>query len=189
MSPTVCVDLFCVGQSLVTILDHEWTVTSVKNQVQCLNKFGVCDHRFSKEPGSVDKISIFLRSSSALGANDPELPKLLREDSRAVLDNVHLHSSHVANELQLCEQNTLTRHIFSHLHALISMSHTTLAHEVCPHHVIHGSCAVVVLILFDSPFCTLHRLSHLPLHSPDLHLRIHLPCRLVREKFTVRFRE
>ena len=40
----------------------------------------------------------------------------------------------------------------------------------------HASCAVVVLILLDSPFCTLHRLSHLPSHSPDLHL----PCRLVR---------
>ena len=36
----------------------------------------------------------------------------------------------------------------------------------------------VVLILFDSPLCTLHRLSHLPFHSPDLHL--HLPCGLVR---------
>ena len=28
---------------------------------------------------------------------------------------------------------------------------------------------VVVLILFDSPLCTLHSLSHLPFHSPDLH--------------------
>ena len=42
----------------------------------------------------------------------------------------------------------------------------TLAQDVCPHHVIHDSCAVVVLILFDSPLCTLHRLSHLPFHSP-----------------------
>ena len=33
-------------------------------------------------------------------------------------------------------------------------------------------------ILFDSPLCTLHRLSHLPFHPPDLHL--HLPCGLVR---------
>ena len=75
-----------------------------------------------------------------------------------------------------CEQNTLTRHIFSHLHALITVSHTTLAQDVSPHHVIHASCAVVVLILYDSPFRTFHRLSHLPFHSPDLHL----PCRLVR---------
>ena len=34
------------------------------------------------------------------------------------------------------------------------------------------------MILFDSPLCTLHLLSHLPFHSPDLHLR--LPCGLVR---------
>ena len=81
-----------------------------------------------------------------------------------------------------CEQNTLTRHIFSCFTAHISMSHVTLAQDVCPHHVIHASCAVVVLILFDSPFCTLHRLSHLPFHSPDLHLHLHLhlPCGLVR---------
>ena len=32
--------------------------------------------------------------------------------------------------------------------------------------------------LFDSPLCTLHRLSHLPFHSPHFHL--HLPCGLVR---------
>ena len=75
----------------------------------------------------------------------------------------------------------------SHLHALISMSHVTLAQDVSPHHVIHASCAVVVLILFVSPFCTLHRLSHLPFHFPDLHL--HLPCGWFGEKFTMRFRE
>ena len=33
----------------------------------------------------------------------------------------------------------------------------------------HG---VVVLILFDSPLCTLHRLSHLPCYSLDLHLNL-----------------
>ena len=43
----------------------------------------------------------------------------------------------------------------------------------------HG---VVVLMLFDSPLCTLHRLSHLPFNSPDLHLHIHLPCGLVRRE-------
>ena len=42
--------------------------------------------------------------------------------------------------------------------------------------------AVVVLILFDSPFCTLHRLSHLPFHSPDLHLHLHFLCGLVRRE-------
>ena len=80
-----------------------------------------------------------------------------------------------------CEQKTLTRHIFSHLHAFMTVSHTTLAQDVCPHHVIHASCAVVVLILFDSPLCTLHRLSHLLFHSLDLHL--HLPCGLVLMRF------
>ena len=57
----------------------------------------------------------------------------------------------------LCEQNTFTRHICSHLHALISMSHVTLAqgsslvvralHLMCHLHV------VCCLILYDSPFC------------------------------------
>ena len=37
---------------------------------------------------------------------------------------------------------------------------------------------VVVLILFDPLLCTLHRLSHLSFHSPDVHL--HLLCGLVR---------
>ena len=37
-----------------------------------------------------------------------------------------------------------------------------------------------VLILFDSPLCTLHSLSHLPFHSLDLHL--HLPCGSVRRE-------
>ena len=69
------------------------------------------------------------------------------------------------------------------------MSHVTLAQDVSPHHVIHASCTVVVLILFDSPFCTLHRLSHLPFHCPDVHLHLRLPCGLVREMDTVRFRE
>ena len=44
-------------------------------------------------------------------------------------------------DLWNCEQNTLTRHIFSWMHAL---SHTTLG-QCCPHHVIHASCAVFVL--------------------------------------------
>ena len=45
----------------------------------------------------------------------------------------------------VCEQNTLTRHIFSWMHALISMSHVTLAQDGCPHHVIHASRALFVL--------------------------------------------
>ena len=31
---------------------------------------------------------------------------------------------------RVCEQNTFTRHTFSHLHALISMSHVTVAQGV-----------------------------------------------------------
>ena len=67
---------------------------------------------------------------------------------------------------------------FSRVYTLISMSHVTLAQGVlrtsttCHLHV------VVVLILFDPLLCTLHRLSHLPFHSPVLHL--HLPCGLIR---------
>ena len=47
--------------------------------------------------------------------------------------------------LSHCEQNTFTRHIFSYLHALTTVSNTTLAQDGCPHHVIHVSCAVFVL--------------------------------------------
>ena len=45
--------------------------------------------------------------------------------------------------LALCEQNTLTRHIFSCLSALMIMSHTTLAQGVSARHTIHVSCACV----------------------------------------------
>ena len=45
----------------------------------------------------------------------------------------------------VCEQNTLARLIFSCVTSLISMSHVTLAQDVCPHHVIRASCAVFVL--------------------------------------------
>ena len=80
-----------------------------------------------------------------------------------------------------CEQNTLTRHIFSCFTAHILMSYVTLAQGVL--RALHPMChphGVVVLILFDSPLCTLHRLSHLPFHSPDLQLHLHLSCGLVR---------
>ena len=59
------------------------------------------------------------------------------------------------------------------------MSHVTLAQGVLrARHPCIIRIVVVVLILFDPPICTLHRLSHLPFRSPDLHL--HLPCGLVR---------
>ena len=65
----------------------------------------------------------------------------------------------------------------------------SVAHDIgsrCVAHVIpsmlHAHCVVVVLMLFDSPLCTLHRLSHLLPHSPDLHLHPHLPCGSVRRE-------
>ena len=81
-----------------------------------------------------------------------------------------------------CEQNTLTRHIYSCFTKLISLSHMTLAQGSrlkvvrITSSMLHAQC--LFWSLFDSPLCTLHRLSHLPFHSPDLHL--HLPCGLVR---------
>ena len=42
-----------------------------------------------------------------------------------------------------CEQNTLTRHIFSCFSSLTIMSHTTLAQGVSARHIIHVSCACV----------------------------------------------
>ena len=42
-----------------------------------------------------------------------------------------------------CEQNTLTRHIFSCFSALMIMSHTTLAQGVSARHTIQVSCACV----------------------------------------------
>ena len=42
-----------------------------------------------------------------------------------------------------CEQNTLTRYIFSCSSALMIMSHTTLDQGVSARHTIHVSCACV----------------------------------------------
>ena len=92
-----------------------------------------------------------------------------------LLWNAKLNLRNIQDLLSVWTENTLTRHIFSHLHALISMSHVTLAQcvlrtsSMCHLHV-------VVLILCDPLLCALHRLSHLPFHSPVLHL----PCGLVR---------
>ena len=53
-----------------------------------------------------------------------------------------------------CEQNTLTRHIFSCWSAVMAMSHTTLARGVGARHPIHAPC-VFDLSLRPS-LCTLH---------------------------------
>ena len=42
-----------------------------------------------------------------------------------------------------CEQNNLTQHIFSYLHACLTVSHVIFAQNGCPRHVIHVSCACV----------------------------------------------
>ena len=75
------------------------------------------------------------------------------------------HTSHFL--VFLCTHNSVAHDIGSRCvaHVIPSMSH---AHRV------------VVLILFDSPLCTLHSLSHLLLHPPDLHL--HIPCGSVRRE-------
>ena len=44
---------------------------------------------------------------------------------------------------RVCEQNTLTRHIFQYLHACLTVSHVTLAQGVSARRVIHVSCACV----------------------------------------------
>ena len=106
------------------------------------------------------------------------------------LRNVKRFIGYIQKVLMRLEQcktqtNILTRHIFSHLHALISMSHVTLAQGVlrtssmCHLHV------VVVLILFDSLLCALHRVSHHPFHSLVLHF--HLPCGWFDEKSHAHF--
>ena len=54
---------------------------------------------------------------------------------------------------QFCEQNTFTRHIFSHLYATISMSDIGSSVVVCAFHLmchLHFACC---LILYDPPFC------------------------------------
>ena len=89
--------------------------------------------------------------------------------------------------LLICEQNTLTRHIFWCLSALMIMSHTTLAQGVGARHTIQVSCACV----FDLS-STLS--SHSSLVSPILYfifLIFHLIFHVDRfgAKSPVRFRE
>ena len=82
------------------------------------------------------------------------IPKIIFQSPR--IRSLHLllevdhrdEEEHPTAKRKFCEQTTLTRHIFSHLHVLISMSHVTLAQGVlrtssmCHPHV-------GVLILFD----------------------------------------
>ena len=90
-----------------------------------------------------------------------------------------------------CEQNTLTRHIFSCLRARLMMSHTALAQGAV--RVIPSICHAPVCLFVPSSTLALHSsfcLSHLPLHLPELWLlpfllpcgcrRIKIPCALRR---------
>ena len=81
-----------------------------------------------------------------------------------------------------CEQNTLTRHIYSCLHACLTVSHVTLAQGAVRvmSSMFHALEWLCVWFLFDCPFCTLQSLSHLLLHPPNLYL--HLLCGSVRRE-------
>ena len=75
-----------------------------------------------------------------------------------------------------CEENTLTRHIFSCWSEVMTMSHTTLARGVGARHPIHAP--VCLISLFDPLFALFICLSHIRIHPPDLPL--HLLCGSVR---------
>ena len=132
-------------------LDHEGTVTPVKNQVQFLNEFVVFAKLLCEDRCAVlDNINLH----SSLVAKERELVKLLcDEDSCAGLMNqFNFHSALVANELSSpnccaktvrlcwtgstfhrfvsrmsCKQYTSHVTFFSCLCALVMLCHTTLA--------------------------------------------------------------
>ena len=84
----------------------------------------------------------------------------------------------------------ISRHHVNRTHSLVTFSRVSQHTFQCPtwHRLkmfvritsCHHAREWLFWYLFDSPLCTLHRLSHLPLHSPDLHLYLHLLCGLVR---------
>ena len=76
----------------------------------------------------------------------------------------------------MCQQNTLTRHIFSCFTALILMTHMTWLKFGCPRTSSHVSSACCVLLDSLRLSLLLFTVSHLPFHSPDLPLHLHLPC-------------
>ena len=76
-----------------------------------------------------------------------------------------------------CEQNTLRRNIFSYLHACLTVSHVTLAQGVVR---VMSSMSHALVCLTSLRLSILHCLSHLLLHSLNLHL--HLPCGSVRSE-------
>ena len=75
----------------------------------------------------------------------------------------HPHTSHFL--ALACAHFNVARDIGSRCLARITSCH-------------HAFICAFDLILFDPLFCTLHCLSHLPFHSPVLHLQ--LPCGLLR---------
>ena len=94
------------------------------------------------------------------------------EQPASFLDHVYLGCTQ-------CEENTLTRHIFSYLHTGFTVSHMTLAQGVVRivSSMFHVAVRLDSLRLSTLP---LPSHSHLLLHPPDLHL--HLPCGSVRRE-------
>ena len=70
---------------------------------------------------------------------------------------------------------TFSRVVQTHFNFARDIGSRCLARITSCHHAF--GCAFG-LLLFDPLLCTLHRLAHLPYHSPVLQL--HLPCELVR---------
>ena len=102
-----------------------------------------------------------------------------QETQSGILTSFSVFQSDRLQPIAIC-CNTLTRHISScftdtHFNVARDIGSRCLARTSSMY---HPHVVVVVLILFDPPLCTLHRLSHLPFNSPDLH--VHLPCGLVR---------
>ena len=82
----------------------------------------------------------------------------------------------------VCEQNTLTRHIFSCLHACLTVSHVTLAHGCSARHTIQVSCACVSDFSSTLHFA-LFTISLIFYFIPP-HLPLHLLCGSVLREFS-----
>ena len=81
----------------------------------------------------------------------------------------------------VCKQYTSHVTFFSCLRACVTVCHNDIGSSVCARHIIHVSCAcVIVCSLLDPLFALFICLSHLLLHPPDVLLP--LPCGCCREQ-------